>query len=258
VLAAVAGLYAAGADFLWARLAPTGGNHVRVPTYAWQRQRLWLQGKYRLGMEPVAKRRADAAETDSPAGGGSASVQQPATAQESAGQIRARPDLTSPYVAPRDRLEEAMGEAWSALLRIDRVGVHDNFFALGGDSLQATILLNRLQEDFGEAVPSHVLFQVQTIHDLATYLRCHCPNAIRRRYPEEAGAGNGELASCAAAAAGAERGDGETMPGVVPSIPRLARDDQAEQLLARLDELSDDEVQSLLDGAMAGEEEPGE
>ncbi len=80
-----------------------------------------------------------------------------------------------------------MAQSWSAILQIDRIGVHDNFFELGGDSLQATILLNRLQEHLGEAMPGHVLFQVQTINDLADYLRQHCPGAVRRQLSPRSG-----------------------------------------------------------------------
>ena len=138
-----------------------------------------------------------------------------------------------------------MVESWSAILRIEGIGVHDNFFELGGDSLQATILLNRLEEILGEGVPGHALFQVQTIADLANYLREHCPHAVRRRYPGEAVAPDGE--------------PGEASPKIARdggdvSIPRLARDQEAEDLLGRLDELSDDEVELLL-GQAAGDGE---
>ncbi len=162
-----------------------------------------------------------------------------------AAEVRVRPDLTAPYVAPRTPLETEMAESWSAILRIEGIGVHDNFFELGGDSLQATILLNRLEENLGEGVPGHVLFQVQTINDLANYLREHCPDAVRRRYPDEAVAPDGEPGDASPSRKVANAG------GDV-SIPRLARDRQAEDLLARLDELSDEEVESLL-GEAAGD-----
>ena len=122
------------------------------------------------------------------------------------------------------------------MLRIDRVGVHDNFLELGGDSLQATILLNRLQEQLGEAVPGHMLFHAQTIDDLADYLRQNFAAAVRRCHPEE------------------QVGDGKPPADAVPSIPRLARAQQTEQLLARLDELTDEEVESLLSQSAAESE----
>ncbi len=233
VLTAVGTLYAAGADPLWDRLAPADGRCVRVPTYPWQRQRLWVHGKTRWAQSLL------------PAAAPSPDLSQPQSPAEAPAAIR-RPELTVPYVAPRTALEQAMSQSWSTILRIDGIGVYDNFFELGGDSLQATILLNRLQEHLGQAIPSHVLFQVQNINDLADYLRQHCAGAIRRQYPLEVVAGAEPPSAQATAPAG---GDGT--PG---AIPRVARDEQADDLLARLDELDDDEVEALLGKTMTDDE----
>jgi acyl carrier protein len=247
VLTAVATLYAVGADVLWERLAPANGHCVRVPTYPWQRQRLWAPGKNRLAESPSRL----------PAGEGVSQPPSPAAEPEAPARVCRRPDLTVPYVAPRTKLEEAMVQSWSALLHIEGIGVYDNFFELGGDSLQATILLHRLQEQLGEAVPGHVLFQVQSINDLADYLRRHCPDAVRRRYPEEIVVPSGELAAGAAAPASPGQepaAGGNGVAGGLVSIPRLARDQQADELLARLDDLADDEVELLLGKTMTESE----
>nr|AAN85503.1 nonribosomal peptide synthetase [Streptomyces atroolivaceus] len=53
------------------------------------------------------------------------------------------------YVAPRTPLEEEVAGIWSALLGTERVGVHDNFFDLGGQSLLAVRLAARLRDEFG-------------------------------------------------------------------------------------------------------------
>ena len=92
-----------------------------------------------------------------------------------------RPDLTTPYVAPQSALEKSLAEAWSAVLGIEGLGIHDNFFELGGDSLQATILLNRLREDLQETLEGHVLFEVQTIGELAVYLQNRQPRVAGQR-----------------------------------------------------------------------------
>ena len=178
------------------------------------------------------------------ASGGAEAVQSPSLLAEPAvaADVGIRPELTAPYVAPRTQLETDLVESWSAILRIKGIGIHDNFFELGGDSLQATILLNRLEEHLGEAVTGHVLFQVQTIGDLADYLRQHHPDAIRQRYDGEDVAPNGKPVGAAPRPDAAK--DIHASDDV--AIPRLARDDRAEELLARLDELSDAEVEVLL------------
>ncbi len=91
-----------------------------------------------------------------------------------------RPDLGSEYVAPRNPLEEALADMWKELLGVERVGIHDNFFDLGGDSLKAAIFVNRLQEFLGEIVYVVVLFDAPTIAELASYLIENFPAAVAR------------------------------------------------------------------------------
>ncbi len=91
-----------------------------------------------------------------------------------------RPDLGSEYVAPRNALEEALTEMWQELLGVERVGIHDNFFDLGGDSLKAAIFVNRLQEFLGEIVYVVVLFDAPTIAELAAYLIENYPSSVAR------------------------------------------------------------------------------
>ena len=51
--------------------------------------------------------------------------------------VRVRPQLSEAFVAPRTQVESLVAEKWRQLLDIDRVGIHDRFFELGGTSLQA-------------------------------------------------------------------------------------------------------------------------
>ncbi|MBI5651227.1 MAG: AMP-binding protein [Chloroflexi bacterium] len=67
---------------------------------------------------------------------------------------RARPELDVPFVAPRTDLETRLAQIWSELLDLDEVGVHDNFFALGGDSLLAMNLVLQIENVLGRQVPS--------------------------------------------------------------------------------------------------------
>jgi acyl-coenzyme A synthetase/AMP-(fatty) acid ligase/acyl carrier protein len=72
------------------------------------------------------------------------------------------------YVAPRNDTEEALAALWTEVLRVPRVGVHDNFFSdLGGHSLLATQLTSRIRRTFGIEFPLHRLFEAPTIAELA-------------------------------------------------------------------------------------------
>ncbi|MEH2361081.1 phosphopantetheine-binding protein, partial [Nostoc sp.] len=59
-----------------------------------------------------------------------------------------RPNLNNSYVAPTNELEKQIAEIWQEVLGIAEVGIYDNFYDLGGDSLIATRLVSRLQAKF--------------------------------------------------------------------------------------------------------------
>jgi amino acid adenylation domain-containing protein len=74
--------------------------------------------------------------------------------------------LAERYVAPRSRLEQLMAEVWSEVMGIERVGVHDNFFDLGGDSILSIRILARLGRHGVRLTPQQ-MFDLQTIALLA-------------------------------------------------------------------------------------------
>ena len=78
-----------------------------------------------------------------------------------------RPDLESAYVAPRTAVEEIIAGLWSVVLGVDRVGVNDNFFDLGGHSLKATQLLSRLRQTFEIKLELRSLFETPTVSGTA-------------------------------------------------------------------------------------------
>ncbi|HEX4966052.1 MAG TPA: amino acid adenylation domain-containing protein [Thermoanaerobaculia bacterium] len=77
---------------------------------------------------------------------------------------------TALFVAPRNAVEERLAGLWGEILGVDRVGVHDNFFALGGHSLVATQLLSRLQDGFHLSLPLRAIFAVPTVAELSATL----------------------------------------------------------------------------------------
>ncbi len=176
-------LYAAGVDLTWEPLAPANGRCVRLPAYPWQKQHFWVPQSQWTAPATVGGASSQRVDLQAAWEGRGASTGSVAPQQHRGTCVLAgrRPDLTTPYVAPQSALEKSLAEAWSAVLGIEGLGIHDNFFELGGDSLQATILLNRLREDLQETLEGHVLFEVQTIGELAVYLQNRQPRVAGQR-----------------------------------------------------------------------------
>jgi amino acid adenylation domain-containing protein len=74
-----------------------------------------------------------------------------------------RSDLTTEYVAPQTPVQEKTAAIWSALLGIDRIGIHDSFFELGGHSLLATQVIAQVNQIFEVQLPLHALFSAPTV-----------------------------------------------------------------------------------------------
>jgi amino acid adenylation domain-containing protein len=84
--------------------------------------------------------------------------------------LHARPALTTAYVAPASETEIQVSKIWQELLGIGQIGIHDNFFEMGGNSLMATQLLARLRQVFQIAIPLETVFDNSTIGQLAKAL----------------------------------------------------------------------------------------
>ncbi|HYP40107.1 MAG TPA: amino acid adenylation domain-containing protein [Chloroflexia bacterium] len=121
------------------------------------------------------------------------------------------------YVAPRNPVEEAVAAIWTSVLGIERVGVHDSFFEVGGHSLAATQVVSRVREALRVELPLRRLFETPTIEGLASAVA--------------------EMRS------GAQKG--------MTAISRVSIGVE-EELPADLDQLSDEEVDALLREMMAG------
>jgi acyl transferase domain-containing protein/SAM-dependent methyltransferase len=79
----------------------------------------------------------------------------------------ARPNLKNAYVAPSNDIEVRIAEIFQELLGIEKVGIHDGFFALGGDSLTGTVLVSKLRKCFELDLPVRALFEAPTVAELA-------------------------------------------------------------------------------------------
>ncbi|MBN3884987.1 MAG: acyltransferase domain-containing protein [Nostoc sp. JL34] len=78
-----------------------------------------------------------------------------------------RPNLKNAYIAPSNDVEQKLVEVFQELLGIEPVGIHDSFFALGGDSLTGTVLISQLRKTFQIELPVRSLFEAPTIDELA-------------------------------------------------------------------------------------------
>ncbi|ANS70608.1 putative polyketide synthase related protein [Streptomyces lincolnensis] len=127
VLAGALGrLWAAGVDSALPHAVDPAGppRRVRLPGYAFDRRRHWIDA-------PGARTGSGAAEQERTVNAG--------------GGRTPRPLLSTDHVAPRTERERAVAEVWEEQLSIDGIGVHDNFFDLGGDSMRAVLLAGRLR-----------------------------------------------------------------------------------------------------------------
>ncbi|HEX6293282.1 MAG TPA: amino acid adenylation domain-containing protein, partial [Herpetosiphonaceae bacterium] len=77
-----------------------------------------------------------------------------------------RPELEAAFVAPRTPTQELLAEVWQQVLGVDRIGIHDNFFGLGGDSIRS-IQVRALAHKLGIDLSIEQLFQRPTIAALA-------------------------------------------------------------------------------------------
>lgn len=83
----------------------------------------------------------------------------------------ARPELDGEYVAPTDDIERTLAGFWEELLGIERVGIQDSFFDLGGHSLIAVRLFAKIKKTFNVDYPISILFEAPTIERVSVMIR---------------------------------------------------------------------------------------
>ncbi|MEM1256120.1 MAG: amino acid adenylation domain-containing protein [Cyanobacteria bacterium P01_H01_bin.21] len=77
-----------------------------------------------------------------------------------------RPELQSEFVAPATAIEKMLAKLWQQVLKMDRIGIHDNFYELGGDSIMAIQIAARMSETGFRLSPNQI-FQHPTLAQLS-------------------------------------------------------------------------------------------
>lgn len=94
--------------------------------------------------------------------------------------------LRKEYVPPSSPLENTLSKIWGEVLGVERVGLHDNFFALGGDSLLATRMMSRLRRNFQVEMSLESIFKDPTLAGQASIVEKTVLEGIENLTEEEA------------------------------------------------------------------------
>jgi amino acid adenylation domain-containing protein len=94
----------------------------------------------------------------------------------------ARPDLDVTYVVPQSDIEKQLAQIWEEMLDVHPIGIHDNFFDLGGHSLSATRLVSQVVKHFQLEIPLQSLFQSPTVSEMTTVITEHQERKLTKEH----------------------------------------------------------------------------
>jgi thioesterase domain-containing protein len=90
-----------------------------------------------------------------------------------------RPDVDSPYEAASDEIEARLGDIWCFTLRLNSIGVNDNYFDIGGDSTLSMQLFSEIHRDFKIELLQATLFHAPTVRSMAQIIRSSGVQKVR-------------------------------------------------------------------------------
>jgi acyl carrier protein len=86
-------------------------------------------------------------------------------------ELHERPELSSDYVPPSNELEQFIIDIWEKILGFKKIGIMDDWFELGGDSLIVTQLISRIREVYPVEISVNIFFENPTIAGLAEMIK---------------------------------------------------------------------------------------
>jgi len=84
--------------------------------------------------------------------------------------LHPRPAIGATYIAPGSSLEKIIANTWEEVLGLEKVGVNDNFFEVGGDSIKIIELNHKLKTVLNREIPVQIMFSYSTVASLSRYL----------------------------------------------------------------------------------------
>jgi amino acid adenylation domain-containing protein len=140
-----------------------GRGRIPLPGYPFERQRFWIKPtasylpleKQGVPMDMAHEEPDNHYHTDG-----------------DASSLYARPStVTTDYQQPADEVEGKLAEIWQDVLGIQSIGVLDNYFELGGDSLIAAQIISRIRKAFNCDLAIQKMFEAPTVESLAKYIK---------------------------------------------------------------------------------------
>ena len=142
-------------------------RRIPTPTYPFERKRYWVDVSFDVAATNGKKTEAariGPAELDEATA---------APAKSNGRYSVQREDLSHAYATPRNAIEERLAVIWGEVLGLESIGIDDNYFELGGDSLLATQMFSRIRETLSADISLETVLFNQTIAELAGEIQKH-------------------------------------------------------------------------------------
>jgi acyl transferase domain-containing protein len=131
-------------------------RRISTPTYPFERKRYWIDVTFDPAVTNGKQTEVEVSPVEAT----------PAPAKSNGRFVVQREELGHAYAAPRNTNEERLAAIWAEVLGLEGIGIDDNYFELGGDSLLATQMFSRIRETFAVDISLETVLFNQTIADL--------------------------------------------------------------------------------------------
>lgn len=158
-------LWCEGVKIDWDMFYSNQNRHkMALPTYPFEKKSFWYQGNAQIETQVSKNGLIEVRNVENEI------AQDSDEDQYEIDDMNDRNELSTEYIKAGSELEKSITEIWEDFFGIRKIGIIDNFFELGGDSLKASIVIARIQEQLGHDIPLHQIFVSPTIKGLCDYL----------------------------------------------------------------------------------------